>query len=58
MQSTLATPIKDRAAGSATTMVDSGSPNDCELDGDRDVQGGSTKPAGSVEFTTGLDEPE
>jgi hypothetical protein len=58
MQSTLSTPVKDGAAGSVTTMVNSGSTNDCELDGDRDVQGGSTKPAGSVEFTTGLDEAE
>jgi hypothetical protein len=58
MQSTLSTPIKDRAAGSVTTMVNSGSTNDCELDGGRDLQGGSTKPAESVEFTTGLDEME
>jgi hypothetical protein len=58
MQSTLSTPINDGAAGSVTTMVNSGSTDDCELDGDRDVQSGSTRPAGSVEFTTGLDEPE
>jgi hypothetical protein len=39
MQSTLSTPIKNGAAGSGTTMVDSGSTNDCELDGGRDLQG-------------------
>jgi hypothetical protein len=53
MQSTLSTPVKDGAAGSVTTMVNGGSTDD-----GRDLQGGSTKPAGSVEFTTGLDEVE
>jgi hypothetical protein len=58
MQSALSTPIKDGAAGSVTTMVNIVSTNDCELDGGSDLQGESTRPAESVEFTTRLDEAE